>query len=53
MRYYPMLHRIKNEVNSSVVYCGFVRYANMGYPSSRVVLFNYYNSEGTTPKEKE
>ena len=37
MRYYPwpMLHRTKNEVNSSVVYCGFVRYANMGYPSSR------------------
>ena len=48
-----MLHRIKNEVNSSVVYCRFVMYANMGYPSSRVFLFNYYNSEGTTPKEKE
>ena len=46
-----MLHRIKNEVKSSVVYYGFIRYANMGYPSSRVFLFNYSNSEGTTPKE--
>ena len=43
MSYHPILHRIKDGVNNSVVYCRFVRHANKGYTSSRIFVFNYSN----------